>query len=115
MISPTQNQRVNGPVTFQVNASDAYGVKQVQFLVDGVPVGAPLTAPDSGQQYLYSMTYDTTQLAAGMHTVRAAVTDNAGNTTTAARGLDPDGADPDAGRDDHASARLDVRARDTFP
>jgi hypothetical protein len=82
LISPTQSQRVNGPVNFQVNASDAFGVKQVQFLVDGAPVGAPLTAPDSGQQYLYSMSYDTTQLAVGMHTVKVTVTDNAGNTTT---------------------------------
>ena len=37
----------NGPTTFQVHASDAYGVASVQFTVDGNPVGALLTEPDT--------------------------------------------------------------------
>ncbi|HEV8459879.1 MAG TPA: Ig-like domain-containing protein [Gaiellaceae bacterium] len=75
--------RVNGPVQLQVHASDGYGVASVQFTVDGAPVGSLLTAPDSGQQFLYSATFDASTLAAGMHSVAATVTDNAGNVTNA--------------------------------
>ena len=82
MISPTANQRVDGTITLQAHASDAWGVKQVQYLVDGAPVGLAADGPDSGQQYVYSMSYDTTQVAAGTHTVSATITDNAGNTAT---------------------------------
>jgi Bacterial Ig domain/Polysaccharide deacetylase len=84
MYQPPANTRVNGPTTLQVHASDAYGIASVQFTVDGKPVGASLTKPDTGQQYLYSITFDTTPLVAGTHSVAAIVTDNAGNKTTAA-------------------------------
>ena len=76
--------RDNGPTTFQVHASDANGVASVQFIVDGNPVGALLTQPGTAGTYLYSISLDTSTLPAGMHTVSAIVTDNAGNTTTAA-------------------------------
>jgi Bacterial Ig domain len=76
--------RDNGPTTFQVHASDANGVKSVQFTVDGNPVGALLTQPDTAGTYLYSISFDTSTLTPGMHNVSAIVTDNAGNTTAAA-------------------------------
>jgi hypothetical protein len=76
--------RVAGTTQLQVHASDAFGIKSVQFTVDGSPVGSPLTTPDAGQQYLYSASYDTSALAAGLHSVSAIVTDAAGNITTAA-------------------------------
>ncbi len=79
MYQPVPNARVNGPTTFQVHASDASGVQSVQFTVDGAPVGAPLTAPDAGQSYLYTTSVDTSVFAAGTHVVSATVTDNAGN------------------------------------
>ena len=75
--------RTNGPTTFQVHASDAYGVKSVQFTVDGSAVGVLLTKPDTTGGYLYTMALDTSTLKAGMHSIAALVTDNAGNTTTA--------------------------------
>jgi hypothetical protein len=56
----------------------------VQFTIDGKAVGARLTRPDAGQQYLYSMTFDTSSLAPGPHTVSALVTDNASNAASAA-------------------------------
>jgi hypothetical protein len=84
MYQPQPNARITGPATFQVHASDAYGVKSVQFTVDGKPVGAALTAPDAGQSYLYTLVYDTTTLTAGKHAVTAIVTDSAGNVTTPA-------------------------------
>ena len=75
--------RSNGPTTFQVHASDAYGVKSVQFTVDGTPVGVLLTKPDTSGGYLYTLTFDTSTLTAGLHSISALVTDNAGNTTNA--------------------------------
>jgi hypothetical protein len=85
IVQPTANARIAGPTILQVDASDAYGVKSARFTVDGTPVGALLTAPDAGQSYLYTITYDMSQLAAGMHVVSANVTDNAGNSATAAQ------------------------------
>jgi hypothetical protein len=79
----SSNARSNGPTPFQVHASDGYGVKSVQFTVDGRPVGPLLTAADAGQLYLYTITFDTSTLTAGSHSVSAAVTDNAGNLANA--------------------------------
>ena len=84
MYQPAAGAKSSGPTTFQVHASDAYGVKSVQFTVDGKPVGALLTKPDTTGGYLYTISFDTSTLAAGSHTVAALVTDNAGNVTTAA-------------------------------
>ena len=75
--------RSNGPTTLQVHASDAYGVKSVQFTVDGTPVGVLLAKPDTSGGYLYTLTFDTSTLTAGLHSISALVTDNAGNTTNA--------------------------------
>ena len=84
MYQPQASARINGPTPLQVQASDAYGVKSVRFTVDGAAVGALVSAADTGQLYLYTVTYDTSQLAPGSHAVSAIVTDNAGNTTTPA-------------------------------
>jgi hypothetical protein len=81
---PSANSRIAGTATLQVHASDAFGVASVQFTIDGKPVGPPLTAPDAGQQYLYSTTYDTSSLAPGSHSVSAIVADNASNNASAA-------------------------------
>jgi polysaccharide deacetylase len=42
-----------------------------------------VVAPDPGQTYLYSLTFDTSTLAPGMHAVAATATDGAGNVGTA--------------------------------
>lgn len=84
MLQPSANGRIAGPAILQVDASDASGVKSAQLTIDGAPVGALLTVPDAGQSYAYTITYDTSQLAPGSHVVSAIVTDNAGNTATAA-------------------------------
>jgi len=80
--APTTNQRVSGTVTFRAHASDTFGVKSVQFRVDGAPAGSPVTEPDTGALYVYSTGFDTTALTPGAHAVSATITDNAGNTAT---------------------------------
>jgi hypothetical protein len=81
MYQPPANGTSYGPTTFQVHASDAYGVRSVQFTLDGKQIGGLVTAPDAGGLYLYSISFDTSTVAPGAHTVSALVTDNAGNTT----------------------------------
>jgi len=79
-IAPAAGTNVTGVTTLQAHGSDAYGVRSVQFLVDGQPVGAPVTSTSS--PYAYSLSWDPSTVAAGTHTLSATVTDNAGNTTT---------------------------------
>jgi hypothetical protein len=76
--SPAQAAAVSGWINLTASASDNVGVAGVQFLVDGQPAGAEdTTAP-------YSVTFDTTTLANGSHTVAARARDAAGNITTSA-------------------------------
>jgi hypothetical protein len=82
MLAPAPNEQESGPAVFSASASDAFGIKSVQYTVDGQAVGALLTAPDTAGQFVYSITFDTSTLATGSHAVSAVVTDNAGNTTT---------------------------------
>ena len=68
---------VAGTTIVSASASDNVGVTGVQFLVDGAALGAEdTTAP-------YSVSWDTTTVAAGSHTVSAVARDGAANTATA--------------------------------
>lgn len=85
LLSPTASQRVSSAtLPLQVHASDAFGVRSLQFAVDGVAAGPPLTVSDADAPYVYTLNYDTTALAPGAHTVGVTVIDNAGNTTAPA-------------------------------
>ncbi len=58
------------------SASDA--IAGVQFLLDGVNLGSELTSPP------YALSWDTTTVADGTHTIAAVARDTAGNQTTSA-------------------------------
>ena len=65
-------------VTVSANASDDVGVVGVQFLLDGIPLGAEdILAP-------YTLTWDTTGVSRGVHTLAARARDAANNQTTSA-------------------------------
>src|SRR5712692_1397364 len=69
--SPTSGQMVSGTTTVLADASDnAVGV---QFTVDGVNIGREVQTPR------YSVSWDTTTLSDGPHTLTAVVSDAAGN------------------------------------
>jgi len=73
---------VAGAVTVSATASDNVGVVQVQFAVNGVPLGSPIKSPP------YQASWNTVALPNGPFTITAAATDAAGNTATSApRGL----------------------------
>jgi hypothetical protein len=78
MTAPANGATVSGSaVTVSANASDNVAVANVQFLLDGSPLGTPIT------QAPYTMTWDSTTVANGSHTLSARATDTSGNTATA--------------------------------
>jgi Bacterial Ig domain/Lysyl oxidase len=79
LTSPTSGSNASGTVTLRASASaqPPATVRSVQFLIDGLPLGRPVTkAP-----YSYSWTVGST--APGKHYLSARVTDSAGNVATA--------------------------------
>ncbi len=75
--SPVSGAAVSGTITISANASDNVGVAGVQFLADGVNIGAEdISAP-------YSISYNTSALTNGTHVISARARDAAGNVATA--------------------------------
>jgi hypothetical protein len=79
LTSPANGSNVSGTVTLQATASATAPatVSSVQYLLDGQPLGAPVTAAP----YAFSWTVGSTSL--GVHQLSARVTDSAGNVGTA--------------------------------
>ena len=84
LLSPAANTFATGSLAVSASASDAYGVQSVRFKIDGISVGAPMTAPDGGSGYVYSQTLSLGGLANGPHVLTEVATDQAGNTATSA-------------------------------
>ena len=76
--APAPGSTVSGTVTVSATASDDVAVAGVQFLLDGVALGAEDTASP------YSVAWNTTTATAGPHTLTARARDAAGNQTTSA-------------------------------
>src|SRR5205823_5118377 len=77
--APANNATVSGSsVTISANASDNVGVAGVQFKLDGANLGA-----EDGSAS-YSVSWNTTSVANGTHTLTAVARDAAGNQTTSA-------------------------------
>jgi hypothetical protein len=79
MTAPANGATVSGTaVTVSANATDNVGVVGVQFVLDGVNLGAEkTTAP-------YSIAWDTTSATSGSHTLVAVARDAAGNMAASA-------------------------------
>jgi PKD repeat protein len=80
LTAPASGTTVAGSsVAVAATASDNMGIVGVQFLLDGVKIGnEDTTAP-------YTISWDTTTVPDGFHTVTARARDAAGNRTTSAR------------------------------
>lgn len=78
-VAPASGTTVSGTTTASVNATDGVGIASVQFQLDGVNLGAPVT----GQGPTYSGSWNTTSSANGAHTLSAVATDNSNLTATA--------------------------------
>jgi glucose/arabinose dehydrogenase len=80
LTAPSAGAFVRGvSVTVSATASDNVGVAGVQFLLDGVNLGS------EDRKSPFSVTWDTTSVSNGSHTVSARARDAAGNTATASR------------------------------
>jgi N,N-dimethylformamidase beta subunit-like protein/uncharacterized protein DUF4082/Big-like domain-containing protein len=77
MTAPANGSAVSGSVTVSATASDNVAVASVQFLLDGNLLGTPIT------QAPYAMSWDSTTVANGSHTLSARATDTAGNSAMA--------------------------------
>jgi hypothetical protein len=65
-------------VTVSANASAQVGIPSVQFYIDNVPLGAPVTAPP------FMRTWDTVNASPGVHVITASATDQSGRVGNAA-------------------------------
>jgi hypothetical protein len=77
--APAANATVSGSVTITATASDNVAVAGVQFKVDGANIGAEVTGTSP-----YSVTWNTTGVSAGTHTLTAVARDTSNLTTTSA-------------------------------
>ena len=85
LITPVANTVFNGTAAVSAHASDGYGIKSVQYAIDGTPSGTALTTADVGTGgFTYSAVLNVASLANGPHTLTDIATDNAGNITTSA-------------------------------
>jgi Bacterial Ig domain len=76
--SPPERATVTGVTLLDAFASDDVGVTSVEFLLDGVSLGPPLTAAP------WSFEWDSTSVPIGIHEIQARAKDAAGHTTTSA-------------------------------
>ncbi len=71
--SPQEGATVSGLVNISANATDNVGIARVQFAVDGVNLGSPI------QSAPFSMSWNSTTVSNGPHSVQVTVWDQAGN------------------------------------
>ena len=71
--NPSNGATVSGKTTLAASASDNVGISGVQFLVDGRGVGSASSSP-------YSISWDSSSVTNGMHSLQAVATDTSGNT-----------------------------------
>jgi hypothetical protein len=77
--APAANSLLTGGgLTLTATATDNVAVVGVQFQLDGAPLGAELTAAP------YELTWDSSAVADGSHTITAVARDTIGNTATSA-------------------------------
>ena len=73
--SPLPNANVSGTVAIVASVSDALGIKNVKFLIDGA-------SKKTLSQPLYNWNWNSTTVANGIHNLKVTVTDNAGNSSS---------------------------------
>jgi chitodextrinase len=76
LTSPATGASVANTVSVSANAADNVGVASVQFMLDGSPLGSPVTTAP------YSVAWDTATAIPGSHVLWATATDLAGNSAT---------------------------------
>lgn len=73
--APSANTTISGTVNLTATATDNIGVSKVDFLVDGKLQGTDTSSP-------YTLSWDSSKVANGLHTISVTAYDAAGNTDT---------------------------------
>jgi hypothetical protein len=73
--NPSDGATVSSSLSVTADATDDYGVTQVEFFVDGSSIGVDTSVP-------YSASWDTTTYSDGAHTASAVATDTTGQTNS---------------------------------
>jgi hypothetical protein len=81
--APASGSFATGTLNASADASDLFSTPSVQFAIDGVAVGAPVTTPTN---QIYSAALPLGALT-GSHTLTATATDGAGNTSQPSAGV----------------------------
>ena len=117
LTAPANGASVSGTVTLAATASDNDRVAGVRFLLDNI---TPLAAEDTAAPY--SLSWNTTTVANGTHTLTARARDFAGNiatstvTVTVANGVNhPPSANPTVGSPDLTTGAVSVALNATDP
>ena len=76
VLTPTANSTVSGSVNLSASAQDDIGVAEVRFYAGATLVGTDTTAP-------YSVSWDSTAVGDGIHTVRVTAVDTTNQTASA--------------------------------
>lgn len=76
VVTPAASSTISGTISLTAHAWDNTGVVSVQWYVDGTSVGSAQTVSP------YTVSYDTSGLASGPHTISAVAKDAAGNVST---------------------------------
>jgi penicillin-binding protein 1C len=71
--NPTNDQTVSGNIEITAEASSGAGIANVEFFIDNISIGKDADSP-------FTITYNTSSLSAGKHTLAAIITDNNGTT-----------------------------------
>ena len=78
IVTPAANATISGvSVLFSASATDNVGVSSVQFMIDGVLIGSPITSPP------YQLNVNTTLFGNGKRVVSARAIDTGGNRSDA--------------------------------
>jgi hypothetical protein len=89
LTAPSAGATVSGAATVAATASDNIGIVLVQFTLDGAELGTDTSAP-------YAITWSTTGVSNGRHTLRAIARDAAGNSRTSSRSVTVNNPTPDS-------------------
>ncbi len=92
LTNPAEGTTVSGTVTLQAEANDNETIDRVQFLVDQQSVGSASSTTTSSSN-LYEISWSSTDVSNGSHSIEARAVDNAGNTQSETISINVDNSD----------------------
>ncbi|MFS0723772.1 Ig-like domain-containing protein [Paenibacillus sp. 1P07SE] len=82
VIAPSAEETLSGAFEFRAEATDNDAVSSVQFRINGIHTGSPVTQAAENDTYVY--TWDSTTRVDGTYELRAVATDRTGNQSVSA-------------------------------